>query len=209
MTISEDKLILAIDAAIEGGSLAICRGDEIMAEWTGPPGISKAEDLLPNIDRLMRENDLSKTDIGLIAVSAGPGSFTGIRIGLATALGLKAGLGIPMSSESALKAIAAASGLSGEVTTALPVGRNAICVQRFDRSGVEIREIDEPAAISEDDFSGKYDSSGAVVAHPTLVEKFPDLGLIACGRNIAVAVASSCRQRPGEVTPALFIAKSF
>ncbi len=208
MTIGEGKLILAIDAAIEGGSLAICHGQEFLAEWIGPAAVSKAEDLLPNIDRLMQENGLAKADIGLIAVSAGPGSFTGIRIGLATALGLKAGLGVPMSSESALKAIVLASGLSGEVTAALPVGRNSICIQRFALANGTIDELDTPRTISEQEFSTMA-LSGHLVAHPALAERSPDVASVACGQNIALAIAGACLDRPGEVTPALFIAKSF
>src|SRR5258708_18599521 len=102
---SYPEFTLAIESAISGGSISLLKGREI-ANWIGSSNVSKAEDLLANIDHLLAANDIALNEIDLITVSAGPGSFTGIRIGIATALGLKAGLGIAMSSESALKAIA-------------------------------------------------------------------------------------------------------
>src|SRR3954468_18683875 len=101
-----NKLTLAIESAIAGGSLALLRNGELCASWTGSSSVSKSDELLANIDDLLTANHIATSDLQLIAVSAGPGSFTGIRIGIATALGLKTGLGIEMASVSALKAMA-------------------------------------------------------------------------------------------------------
>src|SRR5262245_20490522 len=129
------KITLAIESAIAGGSVSLLDGVNEIAAWTGSSDVSKAEALLVRIDDLMRENDVAKRDIGLIGVSAGPGSFTGIRIGIATALGLKNGLGVSMASESALKATVYLQPSGCRMTAAVPMGRNSVCLQMFDKHG--------------------------------------------------------------------------
>src|SRR3954447_25054388 len=100
--------ILAIESAIAGGSVSLLRDGEEIAHWLGTANISKGEEVMVNIDHLLTSTGTAKSDLDLIAVSAGPGSFTGIRIGIATSLGLKNGLNVPMASRSAMDAMAAA-----------------------------------------------------------------------------------------------------
>ena len=95
------NITLAIESAIRGGSVSLIGDGVEIANWIGSADVSKAEDLLADIDLMLGANGLTIHDVGHVAVSAGPGSFTGIRIGIATALGLETGLGIPMSSISA------------------------------------------------------------------------------------------------------------
>ena len=126
---SDGPVILGIEAAVAGGSISLCRGRTEIANWSGTDRALRAEDLLIHIDDLLRATGLSKGDLILIAVSAGPGSFTGIRVGIATALGLKGSLGIEFSSFSALEAMGASCDLSG--IAAIPMGRGSACAQRF------------------------------------------------------------------------------
>lgn len=199
---------LAIEAAIAGGSLSLCRGETEIAGWSGSADVSKAEDLLYNIDILLRENGVSKHDLGLIAVSAGPGSFTGIRIGIATALGLKNGLGIPMSSVSALNAMVAYPELDGTAWAAVPSGRNAVCMQEFTVENGSISEIGEPQTIREDDFFATvYETP--VLAHGALCKRGSNEKFIDVGTGIALFIAKYCSENPNTATPPLFISKSF
>ena len=206
-------IILAIESAIGGGSISLLSGGVEIANRIGASSVSRAEDLLANIDEMLRENNISKNEIGLLAVSAGPGSFTGIRIGLATALGLKAGLSIEMASESALKAMAYGHDATEKLTAALPVGRNAICVQSFQVSGDrEVAELDEPHAVTEaklaQHIAGQTETTFLV--HSALFETLaPIRNVIDFGDNIALAIANICsRQAPAVVEP-LFISKNF
>ena len=221
---------LAIESAISGGSISLLRGGVEIANWIGSSNVSKAEDLLFNIDLLLTDNDISKRDIGFIAVSAGPGSFTGIRIGIATALGLKAGLGVEMSSESALKAMVFAAESEGDVTVALPVGRNAVCIQVFSgartlcppdvqdkianyTSGQNVRlPIGEPSTITEEVFYAMVESdpSTTFLIHERLYEKvvMPS-NVINFGLGLANAVGRICQLNRGVVVEPLFISKSF
>ena len=78
-------LTLAIDTATKVCTVALCRERELLAEYTINMGMTHSEGLLPQLEQLLARTGVEKKDIGLLAVSMGPGSFTGLRIGLATA----------------------------------------------------------------------------------------------------------------------------
>ena len=78
-------LTLAIDTATKVCTVALCRERELLAEYTINMGMTHSEGLLPQLEQLLLRTGTAKRDIGLLAVSMGPGSFTGLRIGLATA----------------------------------------------------------------------------------------------------------------------------
>lgn len=78
-------LTLAIDTATKVCSIALCQDGEILAEYTINMGMTHSEGLLPQIEQLLDRCKVDKQRIELLAVSMGPGSFTGLRIGLATA----------------------------------------------------------------------------------------------------------------------------
>ena len=78
-------LTLAIDTATKVCTVALCRDREILAEYTINMGMTHSEGLLPQLDQLLERTGIQKGAVDLLAVSMGPGSFTGLRIGLATA----------------------------------------------------------------------------------------------------------------------------
>ncbi len=78
-------LTLAIDTATKVCTVALCRERDVLAEYTINMGMTHSEGLLPQLEQLLQRTGTAKRDIGLLAVSMGPGSFTGLRIGLATA----------------------------------------------------------------------------------------------------------------------------
>lgn len=147
--------ILAIESAIHGGSIALARGRNIVDTWIGEGGVSRAEELLWNIDNLLKRNRIDKSELTQLAVSAGPGSFTGIRIGLATTMGIAASLGIPIAKYSALQAMAAAIQENEQVVAALPVGRGVVCIQTFRTDNDSIYAVTEPVAISIENFDNE------------------------------------------------------
>lgn len=206
------QIILAIESAICGGSISLLRDGVEVANWIGSSDVSKAEDLLANIDTLLTGQNISRKEISLIAVSAGPGSFTGIRIGLATALGIKAGLGIEMSSETALRAMVFTQAWNQKFTAALPIGRNAVCVQAFQRSDGEVAALDQPRTITEDEFRVliKVKNDATFILHSALYATIePSIEIKNFGANIALAIAHICRENAGTIVEPLFISKSF
>ncbi|MGI8639537.1 MAG: tRNA (adenosine(37)-N6)-threonylcarbamoyltransferase complex dimerization subunit type 1 TsaB [Pyrinomonadaceae bacterium] len=126
------KITLAIETAVRGGSLSILEGEKEIDYWIGETGISKVEDILEQILRLIKVNRIEKKEIDLIAVSRGPGSFTGARIGLATALGLKTAWNCEIVGVSVFEAMLLKAKKNGRVITAIPVGRKQISWQLFD-----------------------------------------------------------------------------
>jgi len=99
-------LLLAIETATRIASVALLRGDAPIAELNGAEGSAAAESLLPAIDRLLREHDTAPADLDAFAVSIGPGSFTGLRVGLATLKGLAFGSDRPVACVPTLAALA-------------------------------------------------------------------------------------------------------
>ena len=203
----DSQITLAIESAIRGGSISLIANGREIDNWIGSTDVSKAEDLLVNIDAMLGRNSLAIRDISHIAVSAGPGSFTGIRIGIATALGLKTGLGIPMSSVSALAAMAEGGTFENQAIVAVPVGRNAICVQTFSQNK---KAIDAPRSVSFEEFGDEIQKNGNTILHGSLFEQFGHFGeSIDFGENIALPIGQFCIQTPGAMTELLFISKSF
>ena len=216
---TEPQVTLAIEAAIAGGSLSLIRDGEELGNWIGRSDVSKAEELLIDIDAMLTACGVSKHDIDLVAVSAGPGSFTGIRIGIATALGIKAGLGTPITSVSAMEAICRsalnlrvgdtqARGLTPTVTVAVPVGRNAVCIQTFENSEKAVSAIDSPRSVPETDLENI--TAEQIMLHAALFEKYSALpNAVDFGANIAYAVGKLATAAPGSLTEPLFVSKNF
>ncbi len=98
--------ILAIDTSTMFGSVALCDGDLLVAEEQLGVAVTHSERLLKTIDHLLEISTWDKSTIDAIAVATGPGSFTGLRIGLATAKGLALGLKKPIAGASSLLTLA-------------------------------------------------------------------------------------------------------
>lgn len=95
-------LTLAFDTATGVATSALVDGDEVLGERA-----SRAQTLLEDVDALLRQAGAHPSEIGRLAVGIGPGSFTGVRIGLAAARGLALSLGVEGSGVSTLAALAA------------------------------------------------------------------------------------------------------
>ncbi len=102
---SSVPLILALETATSLLSVALLRGEELIEECRAATGPA-AETLLPCIDRLLSKAGFDQGEIDAFAVSIGPGSFTGLRVGTATAKGLAFGTDRPIAAVSTLRALA-------------------------------------------------------------------------------------------------------
>ena len=97
--------LLAIDSSGLVASVALLYDDILVGEYTIHNKKTHSQTLLPMIDELIRIADTDKHELDAIAVAAGPGSFTGLRIGAATAKGLAQALGIPIVPVSTLEGL--------------------------------------------------------------------------------------------------------
>ena len=95
-------LTLAFDTATSAATAALVRDGKVLGER-----VSRAVRVLEDADDLLRENGLERAELTRIVVGTGPGSFTGLRLGLATARGLALALELPVAGVSTLHALAA------------------------------------------------------------------------------------------------------
>lgn len=99
-------LTLAIDTATSVCSVALVRGEKLLAENSTDLVRTHSQRLLPMVENIFQEACLQPKDIKLLAVAKGPGSFTGLRIGIATVKGLGLAFNLPVVGISTLQALA-------------------------------------------------------------------------------------------------------
>ena len=143
-------LVLAADTSLPILSVALLNGDALIGAMAMEGKGSRNEKLLPAIDWLLTENSIDRRQLELFAVTRGPGSFTGVRIGLATLQGLATALQRPVCAMSTHEAIA--HGTRGRVTVRDDAGRGEFYVSTFE-DGREVvaphlaREVNETNVI--------------------------------------------------------------
>lgn len=99
--------VLGVDTSTDALSAAVCDdGAQPRAEFTFDAGRTHAERLMETIDQVARGAGITLRDLGLLAIAHGPGSFTGVRIGVSTLKGLALGMNVPLVGVSTLRAMA-------------------------------------------------------------------------------------------------------
>lgn len=115
-----DMLILSTDTSTSYYSVALCDDDHVLAELSVDGGRRHSERLIDSVDWLLQQTHLKLGDIDMLAVAQGPGSFTGLRVGVSTWKGLALGAGLPLVGVSTLDATASLCAVSdGLVCTLL------------------------------------------------------------------------------------------
>jgi tRNA threonylcarbamoyl adenosine modification protein YeaZ len=172
ITESDSQLVLGIESAIAGGSIAFFRGAVRLASWMGENKLSGAEEILPTIDRLLRELSRDISDVGTIVVSTGPGSFTGIRVVISSVLGLKASTRARCLGLTAFQAVASSAEVQ-ECVVALPMGRDMTCVQTFRGE----QRVSEPMLIAPAELSAflKRSRDIPILAHDSIYGRIFDV----------------------------------
>lgn len=192
-------LILSLETATLGGSTWLGRGDLQLAAREGEPAISQSNTLLRDIDDCLREAGLSLDQVDLYACASGPGSFTGLRIGISTLKALAATLDRPCIGIPTLHAVAHAAGSSPATVALLPAGRGEVFAQMLSVSKVLgetiVTALDAPAHLSPDNLIGRYGAlsnlrwagSGAVLHRERIESAANERGILF--RNVASDVA--------------------
>src|SRR5262245_6079556 len=154
--LGSNPLILAIETATRAGSVAVAKGERILASQFGDAGVSHSSNLIEMIQHVLQQAGTGLSDIDLFAAALGPGSFTGLRIGLATVKALANCTEGKTIGVSTLAAIAYASTAIGEVVSLLPAGRGELFAQRFSSEKGSVRAIDTAAHLSPRALLEKY-----------------------------------------------------
>jgi tRNA threonylcarbamoyladenosine biosynthesis protein TsaB len=176
-------LILAIDTSGKQGSIALARageptaeGDFEVIEIAPLVGGTFSAQLIPQIAELLSSNGFMKTAIGAFAVVSGPGSFTGLRIGLGTVKALAEVLSKPIAAVSLLEVCVLASGAQGKVMSALDAGRSEVYVGEYEipaRAGQPPRE----SLLSRNEFLAQAKGWTVVTPDSVLAEAARAVGL--------------------------------
>lgn len=145
-------LMLAIDTSTASASLALCRDDLVLAEVTWRAGREHSRSLTQQIRNILHLSAVSPREIDEVAVALGPGSFSGIRVGLAEAKGLSLALGLPLVGIPTLDVIAwQAAPLAARVLAVLPAGREQMYASEYAGLGADQRRVGEYRIVSLDE----------------------------------------------------------
>jgi len=165
--VNSAPVILSLETATLGGSIFLARGTTALAKRKGDPKVSHSNSILADINQCLNDAELKLADVELFACASGPGSFTGLRIGIATLKALAATsqrlcVGVPT-----LNAIAHSAGTSNATVALLPAGRGEVFAQMFSVSADDVVELDTAAHLSPQRLIERYgDFSSLVWAGP-------------------------------------------
>jgi tRNA threonylcarbamoyl adenosine modification protein YeaZ len=199
-------LVFAVDTSSPAVSAGVALGDTVLAEVSVVDARRHGELLAPLIERVLAEVGLSPSDLEAVAVGTGPGPFTGLRVGLATAQVLAASLGIPVLGVCSLDVLAAgarAAGHVGPFAVASDARRREVYWAAYDAAGDRISgpRVDAPQTAAD-----RIAALGitAVVGHgaalypdalgPALEPAYPSAGLLAA--LVASGAVSGGEPRP-------------
>ena len=193
--------LLALDSSGLVASVAILDGETLVAEYTLNYKKTHSQTLLPMLDEIVKMTQTELSEVDAIAVAAGPGSFTGLRIGSATAKGLGLALNKPIISVPTLEGIACNFyGTDALICPMMDARRKQVYTGFYRFEGGEMKVLKEQCAQSVEDTLDqlrKYNESviflgdGVPVYHDEIMEKM--------GESAIFAPAHANRQRAAAV----------
>jgi tRNA threonylcarbamoyladenosine biosynthesis protein TsaB len=145
-------LTLAMETSGGVGSAALMLEDGTVIERVFPEGTTHGKGLLPACDALFRESGRTIAEVGLVAVSLGPGSFTGLRVGVSAAKGMAFALGAALVGVSTLEVLAhnAPDDVEGAIVPVLDARRGHVHAALYSREGDAIIRRSEDLVIPPD-----------------------------------------------------------
>jgi tRNA threonylcarbamoyladenosine biosynthesis protein TsaB len=192
--------ILALDTATLVSSVALATADTLLAEITLQTKKTHSELLMPHIARLIDMAEIAKSDIKAVAVSIGPGSFTGLRIGLSTAKTLAYALKIPLVGVPTLAAMAYGCPVPGVILAPiLDAQKGNVYQALFEWQEGELREL-QPAVVMKVDAVleqlCQYDRPVMLLGEAAVIYRE---AIQKIGRNLIVAAPHIIIQRAASV----------
>lgn len=217
--------ILGIDTSGPVAGVSVWRDGKPRYSATADVGMTHSETLMPMVDQALSAAGLSMEDVELVACVAGPGSFTGVRIGVCAAKGFAMARAIPCARIDALEALAAgAYGFDGEVCPILDARRDQVyCARfRFGEGALPVR-LAEDAAMKLSDFldglpaGGRFLFTGdGVAAHGAAIGRAlggraliakPHLSCLRADAACYLAEFSPALRLPGEKLEPIYLRK--
>jgi tRNA threonylcarbamoyladenosine biosynthesis protein TsaB len=177
-------LLLAIDTSGKHGSIALARAGEPSADADGVElietvplaGGTFSAQLVPQIAALLSSHGFTRNDIGAFVVASGPGSFTGLRIGLAAVKALAEVLIKPIASVSLLEVCVFTSGARGKIMAALDAGRSDVYVGEY-KIPVKVGQLPREPILTRSEFLSQAKGWTVVTPDSVLADAARGAGL--------------------------------
>ena len=161
-------LLLAVDTSGKHGSIALARGDQNnfeAIEVIPLAGGTFSAQLVPQIAELLARHKFSKHDLDAFIVASGPGSFTGLRVGLAAIKGLAEVLHKPIAAVSLLEVLAVSAAMDAAVVAALDAGRGEVYAGEYEVTSGNAR-LERESLLNEEEFVALARGKLATVVSP-------------------------------------------
>ena len=156
--------ILGIDTSSSSLSVAVMDDDLLKGEFTLNHKLTHSEQMMPLLDSLLSHLELKMSDIDLIGVSVGPGSFTGIRIGVAAANAMAMALDIPVVGISSLEAMAYTAGETAyTIVSTFDAQRDRFYFNAYRFENSELKALEAEDVLEKEDLIKKLESYDKVL----------------------------------------------
>ena len=153
--------ILALESSAAACSAALCEDEELIAQSYQNSGLTHSRTLMPMVERLLENCGASLAEVDVVAVAAGPGSFTGVRIGVSTAKGLAWPAEKPCAGTSTLESMAWPLAHMGmEICAVMDARRHQVYNARFRGTGDGLERLAPDRAIGLDELAEEVKKSG-------------------------------------------------
>lgn len=189
--------ILAVDTAGRSASVALLRDDTLLYETVCNCGLTHSETLMPMVDAALKTAGLRPENIDLYAVTSGPGSFTGLRIGLSAVKGMALVHQTPCAGVSTLEALARCHAGQGVVICAMDARRGQVYWAAFDLETHQRLTPDDAAPVEEAvDFARRCKKSvffvgdGAALCYNVYEQALPCAPALSVGRAAGAGLAA-------------------
>ena len=205
-------LLLAFESSAKAGSVALLRDDTLLAEYYQNGGQTHSRTLMKMAEDMLRNCDLKPDDVDAVAVAAGPGSFTGVRIGVSCAKGFAWAGELPCVGVSTLEAMAhSVQPFRGVICAVMDARRNQVYNALFRSDGYGLARLCPDRAVSIEELAMDLEKTeetkilvgdGAQLCYNTLEERICDLCLapehLRHQRASGVALCASAQLRSGD-----------
>ena len=188
--------ILVIDTSSMAASVAVIEDNKLICEYTINTKKTHSQKLMPMIENMLGLSDLNVREIDAIAVCEGPGSFTGLRIGMATAKAIAHVNDIPVIGVNSLEALAANMNLCDKkICSILDAQRNQVYTGRYQYEGTKLVEIKEIGIQQIDELLEELAQSGeqwilvgeAVYKYEDKIREISNIEIPAASNNVTKA----------------------
>ncbi len=180
-------LILAFETSAKAASVALLEDGRLLGEGYQNTGLTHSQTLMVMAEDVLKQCGKTVSDVTAVAVAEGPGSFTGVRIGVAAAKGFAWGRGLPCYGVSTLEAMAESLGIyEGYVCPVMDARRSQVYNALFYVNHGVVQRVKEDRAIALSDLAGELKDlegpiflvgDGSNLTHKTLSETIPGLVL--------------------------------